>query len=155
VGGAHHRAAVGGHHGVLQAAGHGRQQRAVELLAEEQGDGGQQQRRFQGQGHAVAAAQAQGAVLDDQAAEHRAQTEGDQHRPQVAHRAPVAVGQRRAQLGGGAGEVADGQVLEAEEAHRVDHAGDAGEGDRTHPHPAWQPRVHACAGACRRIRPGP
>ncbi|KAG0958810.1 hypothetical protein G6F31_012277 [Rhizopus arrhizus] len=142
VGGAHHCAAEGGGHRILQAAGHGGGQCAPDLVLFEQRNGHQQQRRFQRQRNAVTTPQLQGAVLDQQAAEHGAQREGDQQAPQMPDRTPVALGQRHAQLAGAAGHVADRLVLETQKSDHVDHAGPARERNRTDPDPGGQAYSH-------------
>src|SRR5690606_10955493 len=64
VGGAYHCAAEGGRHRILQSAGGGCGKCAPQRLLPEQGNGQQQQSRFQGQRDAITTTDLQGAVLD-------------------------------------------------------------------------------------------
>ena len=122
VRGANRCAAVGAHHGVLQAAGTGRGIHAADIVVLEQGNGNAEQRGFQEQCHAITASELEGAILNDKAAEHGARQERADDGGEMTCPRKVAGGQRRGQHGRGTGQVSDRLMLEAEQADDVDDA---------------------------------
>ena len=150
VRGANRRAAVGAHHGVLEAARAGCGIHAADVVVLEQGDGNAEQGGFQEQRDPIAASELEGAVLDDEAAEHGARQEGADDGGEMTCRRKIACRQRRRQHGRGAGQVSDRLMLETEQPDDIDDACHERERPATRQDPRRQFGNHSGAFRSRR-----